>query len=83
MISLGLNDIANFPFVEKPATKSLEESMEKLKFIGALELDNDLLALTQLGDCLSQLPVDLTIGNNNKLLGCHFCVNTISFLDSF
>ncbi|CAH1184516.1 unnamed protein product [Phyllotreta striolata] len=62
MISLGLHDIANFPFLEKPTSRSLEESMEKLKFIGALELDKEYLKLTQLGDSLSQLPVDLTIG---------------------
>ncbi|XP_050502195.1 probable ATP-dependent RNA helicase DHX34 [Diabrotica virgifera virgifera] len=62
MISLGLNDIANFPFIEKPSGEKLEESMEKLKFIGALELDKEFLALTQLGDSLSQLPVDLKIG---------------------
>ncbi|XP_056636301.1 probable ATP-dependent RNA helicase DHX34 isoform X1 [Diorhabda sublineata] len=62
MISLGLSDIENFPFIEKPATKSLEESLEKLKFIGALELNKECLCLTQLGDSLSQLPVDLTIG---------------------
>ncbi|KAJ8981976.1 hypothetical protein NQ317_002150 [Molorchus minor] len=62
MISLGLSDIANFPFIEKPAAKSLEESLEKLKFTGALELDRESLALTTLGDSLSQLPVDLAIG---------------------
>ncbi|KAJ8939396.1 hypothetical protein NQ314_011142 [Rhamnusium bicolor] len=62
MISLGLSDIGNFPFIEKPAAKSLEESMEKLKFTGALELDRECLALTTLGDALSQLPVDLSIG---------------------
>ncbi|XP_018573100.1 probable ATP-dependent RNA helicase DHX34 [Anoplophora glabripennis] len=62
MISLGLADIANFPFIEKPAAKSLEEGLEKLKFTGALELERECLALTPLGDALSQLPVDLSIG---------------------
>lgn len=65
MISLGLADIANFPFIEKPAAKSLEESMEKLKFTGALELEREYLALTPLGDALSQLPVDLSIGKSS------------------
>ncbi|KAL3271566.1 hypothetical protein HHI36_022041 [Cryptolaemus montrouzieri] len=62
MISLGLNDIANFPFLEKPSAKSLEEAVEKLKFSGALNLDDDALELTPLGKALSNLPVDLTIG---------------------
>ncbi|GJQ79871.1 hypothetical protein Trydic_g18319 [Trypoxylus dichotomus] len=62
MISLGLNDISNFPFLEKPTADSIEESMEKLKFCGALISDNDGLSLTSLGEKLSRLPVDLTIG---------------------
>lgn len=62
MISLGLNDISNFPFVEKPSNDSIEESLEKLKFCGALALDQDALSLTSLGDKLSRLPVDLSIG---------------------
>ncbi|KAK9892720.1 hypothetical protein WA026_021911 [Henosepilachna vigintioctopunctata] len=62
MISLGLNDISNFPFLEKPSVKSLEEAVEKLKFTGALKLNKDSLELTSLGQALSNLPVDLTIG---------------------
>lgn len=62
MISLGLTDIANFPFLERPDSKKIEESLEKLKFCGALALDRDCLRLTQLGEALSGLPVDLSIG---------------------
>uniref|UniRef100_A0AAR5QK14 RNA helicase n=1 Tax=Dendroctonus ponderosae TaxID=77166 RepID=A0AAR5QK14_DENPD len=61
MISLGLTDIENFPFLEKPSHKAIEESLEKLKFAGALSLSDDCLSLTPLGDSLSQLPVDLSI----------------------
>ncbi|EFA04971.1 probable ATP-dependent RNA helicase DHX34 [Tribolium castaneum] len=62
MISLGLTDLNHFPFLEKPSEKSIEEGVEKLKFTGALELKINCLALTPLGDALSQLPVDLSIG---------------------
>lgn len=62
MISLGLSDVTQFPFIEKPSACSIEESLEKLKFSGALSLEQDCLALTPLGDALSQLPVDLIIG---------------------
>ncbi|XP_066148690.1 probable ATP-dependent RNA helicase DHX34 [Euwallacea fornicatus] len=61
MISLGLTDIEHFPFLEKPSSKAIEESLEKLKFAGALSLSEDCLSLTPLGDSLSQLPVDLSI----------------------
>lgn len=62
MISLGLSDLKHFPFLEKPSEKSIEEGIEKLKFCGALDLKPDCLQLTQLGDALGQLPVDLSIG---------------------
>lgn len=62
MISLGLTDISNFPFVEKPDSKKIEESLEKLKFCDALSSDNNELSLTRLGEALSSLPVDLSIG---------------------
>ncbi|XP_060533051.1 probable ATP-dependent RNA helicase DHX34 isoform X3 [Cylas formicarius] len=62
MVSLGLSDIEHFPFLEKPSQKAIEESLEKLKFTGALALDDNCLVLTTLGDALSQLPVDLGIG---------------------
>lgn len=62
MISLGLSDISNFPFLEKPSNKSIEESLEKLRYCGALELEGNALALTSLGEALNQLPVDLAIG---------------------
>lgn len=62
MISLGLRDITNFPFLEKPSSKSIEESLEKLKFVGALSLNKESLQLTSLGEALSSLPVEITIG---------------------
>ncbi|XP_050302148.1 probable ATP-dependent RNA helicase DHX34 isoform X3 [Anthonomus grandis grandis] len=62
MISLGLSDIESFPFLEKPSNVAIEESLEKLKFTGALSLSEDCLTLTPLGDSLSQLPVNLSIG---------------------
>lgn len=62
MISLGLSDIANFPFLEKPAAKTIHESIEKLKYCGALTPERDLLTLTALGESLSNLPVDLCVG---------------------
>lgn len=62
MISLGLSDIENFPFLEKPSAAAIKESIEKLQFCGALKLNEDYLSLTPLGEALSRLPVDLTIG---------------------
>lgn len=62
MASLGLSDISNFPFLEQPSTKSLTDSIEKLKFVEAIKLNDEGLVLTPLGDALSQLPVDIHVG---------------------
>lgn len=62
MASLGLSDISNFPFLEQPPMKSLSESIDKLKFIGAIEMNDEGLELTPLGDALSQLPVEIHVG---------------------
>lgn len=62
MASLGLHDISHFPFLEPPSMKSLSESIEKLKSVGAIEINDIGFALTQLGDALSQLPVEIHIG---------------------
>lgn len=62
MASLGLSDISSFPFLEQPSMKSLLESIEKLKFVEAINMNNECLELTPLGDVLSQLPVDSHIG---------------------
>lgn len=62
MASLGLSDISNFPFLEQPSKQSLSDSIEKLKFVGAVEMNDDGLVLTPLGDSLSQLPVDIHVG---------------------
>lgn len=77
MISLGLSDITNFPFVESPSMKTLEESIEKLKYNGALNLERDCLSLTALGEALSNLPVDLTIGKMLVLSTVFFNVNSV------
>lgn len=66
MASLGLSDISNFPFLEQPSMKSLTDSIEKLRFVEAIELNDEGLVLTQLGDALSQLPVDIHIGKYLK-----------------
>ncbi|GAB6031229.1 hypothetical protein CHUAL_009042 [Chamberlinius hualienensis] len=68
MISLGLNDVRKFPFIEPPSSDSLEEALASLKGLGAI---NDEEELTPLGRMLSNLPVDITIGKI-LIMGCLF-----------
>lgn len=37
MVSIGLKDIENFPFIDKPDTKSLKNGLQQLKEIGAFK----------------------------------------------
>lgn len=62
MVALGLSDINNYPFLEKPEAKVLAASLERLRYCGALKLLDKELSLTALGDALSKIPVNLTVG---------------------
>ena len=60
MVSLGLGDIATFPFVEPPDRRNIRDGVELLRELGALEPDQPdaRRRLTPLGRKLAQLPVD-------------------------
>ncbi|GBL93068.1 putative ATP-dependent RNA helicase DHX34 [Araneus ventricosus] len=70
LLSMGLPNARKFPFLEPPEASSIEESLQNLKSQGALTEDEE---LTPMGQMLSKLPVDVTIG---KMLihGCVFSV---------
>lgn len=59
MVSLGINRIREFPFIEPPPASNVENSIYTLKQQGALTDDE---ALTPIGQMLAQLPVDVVIG---------------------
>ncbi|NXJ87158.1 DHX34 helicase, partial [Trogon melanurus] len=57
--SMGLGDPRTFPFLEPPASSSLETAVRYLRDQGALdEAEN----LTPIGNLLAQLPVDVVVG---------------------
>ncbi|MEV0127248.1 ATP-dependent RNA helicase HrpA [Dactylosporangium sp. NPDC050688] len=55
MISLGLGDLAAFPFIDPPDRRNVTAGVQLLEELGALESGQ---RLTALGRRLSQLPVD-------------------------
>lgn len=59
MVSLGINRIREFPFIEPPPASNVENSIHTLKQQGALTEDE---TLTPIGQMLAQLPVDVVIG---------------------
>ncbi len=55
MISLGLGDIAGFPFLQPPDSRGIKDGIDLLKELGAVEGDSQ---ITRIGKQLTQLPID-------------------------
>jgi len=55
MISLGLGDIASFPFLQPPDSRGIKDGLDLLRELNAVTKDN---AITRVGKQLSQLPID-------------------------
>ncbi|TKK85655.1 ATP-dependent RNA helicase HrpA [Herbidospora galbida] len=58
MTSLGLGDIAAFPFVEPPDKRQISDGVNLLLELGALDNKGEAKGLTPMGRKLAQLPVD-------------------------
>ncbi|HFK7185150.1 TPA: ATP-dependent RNA helicase HrpA [Serratia odorifera] len=59
MTSLGLGDIAAFPFVEAPDKRNIQDGVRLLEELGAINtLENGHYQLTPQGRQLAQLPID-------------------------
>ena len=61
MTSLGLGDIAGFPFVEPPDSRQIKDGIDLLRELGSLE-PGDELRLTAIGRRLARLPLDPRLG---------------------
>jgi ATP-dependent helicase HrpA len=59
MIALKLGDIRDFPFIEPPAERSIRSGYLLLEELGALDAAG---GLSEIGEQLSRLPVDPTVG---------------------
>ncbi len=58
MISLGLGDIAAFPFLTPPDSRGIKDGLDLLAELGAITAKNGENALTKVGRALAQLPID-------------------------
>jgi ATP-dependent helicase HrpA len=69
MVSLGLGDIARFPFVEPPDRRHVTAGVQLLEELGALQEGR----LTKVGKRLARLPIDPRLGRmilEAERLGC-------------
>src|SRR5690606_12869795 len=76
MASLGLGEIASFPFVEPPDARSITDGILLLEEIGALDREQrgDRVRLTRVGRKLARLPVDPRLGRMILAAEEHGCV---------
>ncbi|MGV8885377.1 MAG: ATP-dependent RNA helicase HrpA [Microbacteriaceae bacterium] len=61
MISLGLGDIASFPFLQPPDPRGIKDGLDLLRELGAVDAATDSAAaprITRIGRQLTQLPID-------------------------
>lgn len=62
MLFLGLGEIASFPFIDKPAPKSIQDGIETLREIKAIEVgvkdSGQPWKLTPMGKMMARLPMD-------------------------
>ncbi|HET6501225.1 MAG TPA: ATP-dependent RNA helicase HrpA [Amycolatopsis sp.] len=81
MTSLGLGDIAAFPFVEPPDRRQVADGVQLLRELGALDestKDN----LTPVGRQLAQLPVDPRLGRMVLEAARNGCVREVMIIAS-
>jgi ATP-dependent helicase HrpA len=58
MLALGLGEIRDFPFVQAPDDRTINDGFRLLEELGAVNRSNGKLLLTSLGKQLARLPID-------------------------
>jgi len=71
MISLRLGDVSNFPFIEKPEGKAVNDGYKLLYELGAIDEQH---GLTATGRSMSRLPVDPRLARMLIAGGSHSCL---------
>ncbi|CAN5154104.1 ATP-dependent RNA helicase HrpA [soil metagenome] len=64
MISIGLGDIAGFPFLQPPDSRGIQDGVDLLNELGAISIDRTTkhTRITKTGRDLAQLPLDPRFG---------------------
>ncbi|WP_461169065.1 ATP-dependent RNA helicase HrpA [Arthrobacter sp. Z1-15] len=76
-VAKGPKDVADFPFVQPPDSKAINDGATLLKELGALEASG---GITPVGRKLSQLPVDPRMGRMIVEAGARGCAKEVMVL---
>ncbi|MFF5793750.1 ATP-dependent RNA helicase HrpA [Paeniglutamicibacter sp. NPDC012692] len=83
MSSMGVvrtaRDVADFPFVQPPDSKSIADGVSLLRELGALNTGTD-ATVTEVGKHLAQLPVDVRLGRMIVESGQRGCAKEVMVL---
>lgn len=80
MTSLGLGDIAGFPFVEPPDRRQITAGNQLLTELGAFDSTGKHRGLTDVGKKLAQLPVDPRMGRMVLEADSNGCVREVMII---
>eukprot|EP00547_Thalassionema_nitzschioides_P017935 CAMPEP_0194246186 /NCGR_PEP_ID=MMETSP0158-20130606/14615_1 /TAXON_ID=33649 /ORGANISM="Thalassionema nitzschioides, Strain L26-B" /LENGTH=1076 /DNA_ID=CAMNT_0038982033 /DNA_START=17 /DNA_END=3247 /DNA_ORIENTATION=- len=72
--SLGINDLINFDFMDRPPSEALIRSLEQLYALGAL---NDLGELTKLGRQMAEFPLEPMLSKSVIASEHHKCTSEV------
>jgi ATP-dependent RNA helicase DHX33 len=58
LLAMGITDIVNFDFMDKPSTESILKALEELELLSAIQLHNGKPKLTEVGRKMAAFPLD-------------------------
>ncbi len=80
MTALGLGDVAAFPFLDPPDSRSVRDGFALLEELGAIEPGAEWL--TPIGQQLARLPIDPRLGRMVLEAARHGCVREVTVIAS-
>ncbi len=80
MKKISIEDVKSFEFIDPPEVKALEQAIETLKTLGALDEDE---RITNIGETMAELPLEPHIARMIIEADKYKCVETICTIASF
>ena len=80
MIDLGLGHPAEFPFVDRPASKAVRDGYETLVELGAIRREDSTWALTDRGRIMARMPLDPRVSRMLVEAGRENCLPEVAVL---
>lgn len=80
MKKIGIEDVKSFEFIDPPEIKALDQALDTLKTLGALD-ENE--CITEVGKTMAELPLEPHIARMVIEAGKHKCVETVCTVASF